>query len=125
MRLKALFVAALAVLVMTAACTTQTFPTGDYEALQPSPTDRITQFTLADDGTFVSAYYDGRVATGTYAVNGDKITLTELNPDSPCLNAPATMIWSSGGDTLTLKFFEDQCREGPSYDWAREWVLKP
>jgi len=125
MIIRAVLIVALAVLVMTTACATQAFPAGAYEIAQPSPTDRITEFSFAADGTFVSTYYDGKAATGSYAVNGDRITLTELNEDSPCLDAPATMTWTSNGDRLTLKFFEDQCREGPSYDWAREWIKKP
>ena len=125
MKFNAIRIAAMAILLGTAACGTQHFPAGVYVASQPSPTDRITEFTFAEDGTFTSAYYDGKAATGTYTISGDKITLVELNQDSPCLEAPATMTWRASGSNLTLGFFEDQCREGPSYDWAREWTRKP
>ena len=125
MRLRGFVVAAMALLVLMTACGTREFPVGTYVPAQPEPTDRITEFSFAADGTFTSAYYDGKAATGTYAVSGDRITFTELNEDSPCLDAPATMTWAASGNTLTFKFFEDLCREGPSYDWAREWTRKP
>ena len=125
MKLRVALMVMMTVLGLTTACGTKQFPTGTYEPSQPSPTDRITEFSFAADGTFKSAYYDGKAATGTYAVSGDKITFTELNEDSPCIGAPATMTWKAAGNKLTLQFFEDLCRAGPSYDWAREWSRKP
>ena len=125
MRGKAILLAAMVLLMLTTACGTKEFPVGVYGPAQPSPTDRITEFSFAADGTFTSSYYDGKAATGTYTVSGDKITLVELNEDSPCIDAPATMTWTASGNTLTFGFFEDACREGPSYDWAREWSRKP
>jgi hypothetical protein len=125
LKLRAAFIIGMILAAVAAACTPQQFPVGSFEPVQPSPTDRITEFSFAPDGTFVSAYYDGKAATGTYAINGDKIVFTELNADSPCLGAPATMTWAASGDKLTLKFYEDLCDAGPSYDWAREWVKIP
>ena len=125
MKFRAVFVVAVTMMIACSACATKGFPAGAYEPAEPSPTDRITEFLFAEDGTFTISYYDGKQATGTYAASGDQITLTELNEDSPCLDAPATMSWTSSGDRLTLKTLEDTCRAGPSYDWAREWSKLP
>jgi hypothetical protein len=125
MRSKAILTIAAALLIACSACSTKTFPAGAYIPAQPSPTDRITEFSFADDGTFTISYYDGKQATGTYTASGDEITLNELNEDSPCIGSPATMTWASSGDRLTFKTLEDACSAGPSYDWAREWTRQP
>ena len=125
MKFRAVFIVAMTMMIACSACGTKSFPAGAYVRAEPSPTDRITEFLFAEDGTFTISYYDGKQATGTYTESGDEITLNELNEDSPCIDAPATMSWTSSGDTLTLKTVEDKCREGPSYDWAGEWSKLP
>ena len=125
MKVKTVLVAAIVVMIACTACSSQAFPAGVYTAAQPSPTDRITEFSFTPDGAFTISYYDGKQATGTYSVSGGKITFNELNEDSPCLGSPATMSWTSSGDRLTLKTIEDKCSAGPSYDWARDWNKLP
>lgn len=124
MKSKALWIAAMVFLVVTTACGSKEFPAGTYKPAQPSPTDRIVEFNFAQDGTFTISYYDGKKATGTYAVSGDNITLEE-SEDSPCFGSSVIMSWTSNGNNLTLKTVEDTCSYAPSTDWAREWSREP
>ena len=115
----------MALLIASAACSGKVFPVGAYVPAQASPTDRITEFSFAPDGTFTISYYDGKQATGTYVASGDQITFNELNEDSPCLGSPVTMSWASSGNHLSFKTVEDTCKAGPSFDWARQWSKQP
>ena len=124
MKSKALWIAAMILLVIAPACGSKEFPAGNYKPAQPSPTDRIVEFNFAEDGIFAISYYNDLKADGMYTVSGDHITLNE-SEDGPCFGSPITMSWSFSGNTLTLKTVEDTCRQGPSTDWAREWSREP
>ncbi len=124
MKSKALWITTMVLLAVTVACGSKEFPAGAYKPAQPSPTDRIVEFNFAQDGTFTISYYDGKKATGTYAVSGDNITFNE-SEDSPCFGSSVIMSWAFSGNNLTLKTVEDTCRYAPSTDWAIEWSREP
>jgi len=118
------WIAGMLLMLAIAACSSEPFPTGIYEPAQPSSTSRITEFELAEEGTFAVVYYNGLEARGTYAVSDGQITLDE-SPDSPCFGYPITMSWTSSGTTLTLKTVQDTCPAMPTTDWAGEWARRP
>jgi len=124
MKSKALWIAAMVLLVMTPACGSMEFPAGIYKPAQPTSVDRITEFRFEEDGTFAISYDNGLKADGVYTVSGNQITLNE-SEDSPCFGSPITMSWTSSENTLTFKTVEDTCPELPSTDWAREWSREP
>ena len=124
MKNRAILIAACTLLVLSSACSPESFPVGDYKPAASNTTAMTVSLNFAPDGTFASATYSGLKLAGTYSVSGDKITLN-ASKDGPCFGSPMTMAWASSGTSLTLKTFEDKCSEAISYDLAGEWTRQP
>jgi hypothetical protein len=102
---------------MTASLRTeQQFPTGTYVAGSFT-------LTFSDDGTH-SVSDNGKVAvTGTYAVKGDQITLTDKDGDYACPE-PGRYQWKYEGKALTFKALLDDCSGRVDGLTAQEWIRK-
>jgi hypothetical protein len=124
MKNKVLVMAAMALMIFSAACSPKAFAAGDYKPAESNANTPVVAFNLASDGTFAVATYDGRNLEGTYTVSGDKITLNAAK-GGPCFGSPMTMSWTSSGNSLALKTVEDACSEGISYDLAGDWSKQP
>jgi hypothetical protein len=121
MKNRALPIAATAILLFSAACSSKPFPVGNYKPAANNTFVSSTTFDFSPDGTWSSSTYDGKSLKGTYEISGDKLTLHD-SKDGPCFGYPMTMSWKVSGETITFKNVQDTCSKGITFDLVGDWV---
>lgn len=85
--------------------------TWTYQATTPDGTEVTNTMTMNEDGTFtVDFASDGKAdVLGTYAIDGNQITISDTPEESPCYGKDGVYSFNIEGDTVTITLIEDAC----------------